>query len=66
LDRSLGLQLANAQIANIIFNKKSSFLGQEVTNARVNIAHAIINGDEAIGDSKPQTAPATANVPPAE
>ncbi len=61
-----GLELTDAQIANIIFNETRSFSGPSVADARVNIAHAIINGDEALDDQRPQTAPTTANVPGAE
>jgi len=61
-----GLVLTNEQIANILFNETRSFSGPNVNDARVNIANAIINGDEALGDNRPITAPTTANVPPAE
>jgi len=61
-----GLQLTDAQIANIIFNETRSFSGENVADARRNIAHAIINGDEALGANRPATAPTTANVPAGE
>ncbi len=62
----LGLLLSDTQIANIIFNETRSFSGENVAEARRDIAHVIINGDNALGDNRPVTAPTTANVPPAE
>ncbi|MFO0752293.1 MAG: RHS repeat-associated core domain-containing protein [Thermodesulfovibrionales bacterium] len=62
----LGLILTNAQVANIIFNETRSFSGDRVFEARLNIAHAIINGDNALGDRRPVTAPTTATVPQSE
>lgn len=63
---SFGLDLSNPQIANIIFNETRSFSGPNIADARRNIAHAIINGDNALGDNRLATARATANVPPNE
>jgi hypothetical protein len=61
-----GLELSDIQIANIIFNETRSFSGLNVAEARRNIAHVIINGDEALGDRRPITAPTTATVPRSE
>ena len=61
-----GLILTDEQIANIIFNETRSLSGKRVAEARVNIAQAIINGDEALGDKRPITAPTTAIVPEVE
>jgi RHS repeat-associated protein len=62
----LGLQLTDAQIANILFNETRSLSGTNISQARENIAHAIINGDETLGNNRPRTAPTTANVPRGE
>ncbi len=59
----LGLVLTDEQIANIIYNETRSLSGENIAQSRENIAQAIINGDEALGDKRPITAPTTANVP---
>ncbi|MFZ1082850.1 MAG: RHS repeat-associated core domain-containing protein [Candidatus Kryptoniota bacterium] len=62
-----GLQfLTDAQIANILFNETRSLNGPGIVDARINMAHAIINGDIARGQNRPSTAPATAKVPAGE
>jgi len=61
-----GLELTDAQIANIIFNETRSFSGPNVDQARSNIAQVVINGDNALGDNRPATAPTTSTVPAAE
>ena len=62
----LGLELTDAQIANIIFNETRSFSGPNVDQARSNIAQVVINGDNALGDNRPATAPTTSTVPASE
>jgi RHS repeat-associated protein len=59
---SFGL-LNDTEIANIIFNETRSLSGPNIEQDRENLAHAIINGYEAIGNNRPRTAPTTANVP---
>lgn len=61
-----GLELTDAQIANIIFNETKSFSGPNLDQARSNIAQVVINGDNALGDNRPATAPTTSTVPAAE
>lgn len=58
--------LSDDEIANIIFNETRSLSGQAIEDSRVNIAHAIINGDEALGAKRPKTAPSSAVVPSTE
>ena len=62
----LGLLLSDDEIANIIFNETRSFRGKQVGRARLNIAHAIINGDEKLGSGRPATGPTVATVPKVE
>ncbi len=61
-----GIELTDAQIANIIFNETKSFSGPNLDQARSNIAQVVINGDNALGDNRPATAPTTSTVPAAE
>jgi len=61
-----GLLLTDAQIANIIFNETRSLSGKNISEARQYIAHAIINGDEKLGEKRPITAPTTAKIPKSE
>ncbi len=58
-----GLLLTDAQVANIIFNETRSLSGPNISGAWQDLAHAIINGDTALGDNRPRTAPTTATVP---
>ena len=54
-----GLKLTDSQIANIVFNETRSISGPGVDNARKNVAHAVMNGDEAEDKGKgkrPKTA----------
>ena len=60
------LYLTSTQITNIIFNETRSFSGPGVDQARYDIAQAIMNGDQQLGDKRPETAPTTAHVPKAE
>jgi RHS repeat-associated protein len=61
-----GLLLTDAQVANIIFNETRSLSGPDISQARQDIAHAIINGDTALGTNRPATASTTSNVPQCE
>lgn len=61
-----GLELTDEQIANILFNETRSFGGPELDQARYNAAQAIINGDNALGEGRPMSAPMTVTVPPQE
>jgi uncharacterized protein RhaS with RHS repeats len=66
-----GLLLTDAQIANIVFNETRSLSGDpnQLQAARVEVADAIINGDNAEDEGKgkrPITAPTTAKVPDPE
>jgi hypothetical protein len=57
--------LSDTQVANIVFNETRSLNGPSIAEARVNIAHAIMN---AIGSPHkfPMMAPAVANPGPGE
>jgi RHS repeat-associated protein len=61
-----GEELTPAQVVNIIFNETRSLSGPDIFDARKNIAHAIRNGDELFGQSRPLTAPDAATVLPGE
>jgi RHS repeat-associated protein len=61
-----GLELTGEQIANIIFNETRSLTGPGIDRARADLAHAIMNGDEKLGNRRPKTAPDTVNVFPGE
>lgn len=61
-----GFQLTDAQVANIIFNETRSLSGPDIATARQNMAHSIINGDNALDDNRPATAPTNADVPESE
>ena len=66
ISRGTGSRLTSREVANVVFNETRSLSGDRVGAARTNIAHAIINGDEARGVARPETAPTTANVPTGE
>ena len=56
--------LTDQQIANVVFNETRSLSGIDIDTARVNVAHAIINGMQLA--RPPLAAPSTAKVPDAE
>ena len=56
--------MTNEEIAAVIFNETRSLSGEGIFDARVNIAHAIVNG-EATG-KRDKAAPTTAKVPEVE
>jgi len=58
--------LSDDEIANVIFNETRSLSGPRIQDARVNIAHAVINGDETLGAKRPKASPTRAVVPPEE
>ena len=58
-----GLDLSPGQFATILFNETRSLFEAGIYDARVNIAHAILNGDAALGDRRPRTGPDTLNLP---
>ena len=66
----LGLEMTTVQIANIVYNETRSLSGSpEIDAARQDIAHVVINGDEAETRSsgrRPITASDVANVPSSE
>ena len=66
ISRGTGSRLTDRQVTNIVFNETRSLSGERVDEARTNVAHTIINGDEARGERRPITAPANATVPQAE
>jgi hypothetical protein len=57
--------LTDDEIAGIVFNETRSLSGADVAQARVNVAHAIINA-QASPHRTPRMAPTTTHVPPAE
>lgn len=58
--------LSDEEIAGIIFNETRSLSGADLQQARTNLAHAVMNGDEALGQRRPKTAPSKVTVPEAE
>ena len=54
------------QAANVVFNETRSLNGEGIKEARKEIAHVILNGDQQYGDKRPQTSPTVARVPPTE
>jgi RHS repeat-associated protein len=58
--------LTPQQVRNIVFNETRSLHGNGESIARRNIAHAIMNGDEALGQRRPTTAPTNASAAPSE
>lgn len=61
-----GSVLTKEQIGNIVFNELRSLHGPGLDNAELNVAHAIINGQLALGDNRPSTASTVANPGPTE
>lgn len=59
------MALTDAQIANIIFNETRSLSGENIAEARKNIAHSILNAQAAAG-KRPKTGPTVAHVPDQE
>ncbi len=65
----LNLTLTTEEIGNIVFNETRSLSGEGIEEARVNVAHAIINADQKWGENRSTyagSASTTANVPEAE
>ena len=56
ISRGPNAVLTDTEIANIVFNETVSFSGPDLKGARKAIVHAIINGDEKFGASRPATA----------
>lgn len=56
--------LSDQQIANVIFNETRSLSGTDINTARINVAHAIINGLQLA--RPPVAAPSSARVPDVE
>ena len=54
--------LTDDEIASIIFNESRSLSGSEIDLAREAIAHAVMNGDERFGISRPDTAGKSVNL----
>lgn len=59
------MALNRTQITNIVFNETRSLSGVHILEARINIAHAIMNADSSLG-RRPISAPTHASVPSAE
>jgi len=57
-------KITDTKIANIVFNETRSLSGAGIADARVNIAHAVINADAA--GHLPAMAPGTAHPPAVE
>lgn len=66
ISRGGASRLTTQQVTNIVFNETRSLSGDAVSEARTNVAHAVINGDETRGDRRPLTAPSAATVPAVE
>ena len=58
------MALVDSQIANIVFNETRSLSGAQITDARVNVAHAIMNAN--VNGSMPVMASKMARVPRVE
>ncbi|MDC8013016.1 RHS repeat-associated core domain-containing protein [Tahibacter soli] len=58
-----GYRLSWNQVANIVFNETRSLDGPGIDQARKDVAHAVINGDEQFGNARPQTSTTRARVP---
>lgn len=56
--------LTDEQVANIIFNETRSLSGTDIDTARLNVAHAILNGENS--KKRPLAAPTSATVPAVE
>ncbi len=61
-----GLGMTPAQVIAVVFNETRSLSGPDIDEARVNVAHAVLNGDQLLGSKRPKTAPDHARVPAAE
>lgn len=59
------MPLTDDQVANIIFNETRSLSGEQIAEARKNIAHSIINAQSKAG-TRPKTGPTVAHVPKQE
>jgi hypothetical protein len=59
------MALTDKQIANIIFNETRSLSGDNISTARKNIAHSLINAQQKSG-KRPKTGPTVAHVPKQE
>jgi hypothetical protein len=57
------MPLTECEIANIVFNETRSLSGPGIQDARVYIAHALMNAD---GPRRPRSGPSTARVPASE
>ncbi|HYI39166.1 MAG TPA: RHS repeat-associated core domain-containing protein, partial [Allosphingosinicella sp.] len=66
ISRGGASRITTREVTNIVFNETRSLSGRQISEARTNIAHAIINGDEARGNGRPKTAPTTATFAAAE
>ena len=66
ISRGSSSQLTDQQVGNVVFNETRSLSGDSVDQARVNVANAVLNGDESLGTSRPQTASTSANPPTTE
>jgi hypothetical protein len=55
LANRLNSNLTVEEIGNIIFNETRSLNGDDIQEARENIAHAIINGSSTLGEKRPIT-----------
>jgi hypothetical protein len=53
-------------VANVVFNETRSISGPGIQQARVDVANVVMNGDEASGANRPQTASTDARVPASE
>jgi hypothetical protein len=58
------MALTDTEIAAIIFNETRSLSGASISEARINIAHVVVNGEKL--SSRPITGPTTAKVPDVE
>ena len=58
-DEPCSKNLSVTQVSNIVFNEEQSLHGPSVmlSDARISVAHAIINGDNAKGGARPITRP---------
>jgi hypothetical protein len=56
LEYRLDSDLTVEEIGNIIFNETRSLSGDNIQEARENVAHAIINGLSTLGENRPETA----------
>jgi hypothetical protein len=59
------MALTDKEIANVVFNETRSLSGENIEQARKNVAHSIINAQAASG-ARPKTGPTVAHVPKQE